>query len=300
MAHYLPPNIMAFFMPRAPIEFKPPLIKKELPPLSGLAQFVARFSDPVTAPVVNKTKEQEKEEKKQASMKKHEKMLQRWKAKWDPKLMKEGMTDDAYKTLFVGRLAYKLSEEDIKHEFEFYGPVAKVHLVKDKEGKSRGYAFVQYENAADFTAAYKDADGRKIEDRRIVVDVERGRTVKDWRPRRLGGGLGMTRVGGPDKNITQSGRVQTILDRMEKERGPRDRGMGDRDRERERDRERDRERGGDRRGSGREGDRDRERERERDRERDTRKRDRSPARGGGRERGNSRERERERDRSGRR
>lgn len=37
------------------------------------------------------------------------------------------------------------------------------------------------------TAAYKHADGKKIDGRRIVVDVERGRTVKTWKPRRLGG-----------------------------------------------------------------------------------------------------------------
>jgi len=35
-------------------------------------------------------------------------------------------------------------------------------------------------------AAYKDADGVKLLGRRILVDVERGRTVKGWRPRRLG------------------------------------------------------------------------------------------------------------------
>ena len=35
-------------------------------------------------------------------------------------------------------------------------------------------------------AAYKHADGKKIDGRRIVVDVERGRTVKTWKPRRLG------------------------------------------------------------------------------------------------------------------
>ena len=29
----------------------------------------------------------------------------------------------------------------------------------------------------------------KLEGDRIVVDVERGRTVKDWVPRRLGGGV---------------------------------------------------------------------------------------------------------------
>jgi len=37
--------------------------------------------------------------------------------------------------------------------------------------------------------AYKHADGKKIDNRRVVVDVERGRTVKSWRPRRLGKGF---------------------------------------------------------------------------------------------------------------
>jgi hypothetical protein len=38
--------------------------------------------------------------------------------------------------------------------------------------------------------AYKSMDGVKIEGRRILVDVERGRTVDGWRPMRLAGGLG--------------------------------------------------------------------------------------------------------------
>ena len=57
-----------------------------------------------------------------------------------------------------------------------------------------------------YAAAYKQADGRKIEGRRVLVDVERGRTVPNWRPRRLGGGLGTTRVGGEEVNRRFSGR----------------------------------------------------------------------------------------------
>ena len=59
-------------------------------------------------------------------------------------------------------------------------------------------------------AAYKQADGKKIENRRIVVDVERGRTVKGWRPRRLGGGLGGTRIGAEKDNQKSSGRDPAI------------------------------------------------------------------------------------------
>lgn len=45
----------------------------------------------------------------------------------------------------------------------------------------------------DFLGAYKQADGKKIDGKRVVVDCERGRTVKGWVPRRLGGGKGETR-----------------------------------------------------------------------------------------------------------
>ena len=40
------------------------------------------------------------------------------------------------------------------------------------------------------SAAYKESDGLVILGKRILVDVERGRTVRGWKPRRLGGGLG--------------------------------------------------------------------------------------------------------------
>lgn len=61
-----------------------------------------------------------------------------------------------------------------------------------------------------FLAAYKDADGLKLDGRRVLVDVERGRTVKGWKPRRLGGGLGSTRSGAQDHNSRQSGRSSSV------------------------------------------------------------------------------------------
>jgi len=68
-----------------------------------------------------------------------------------------------------------------------------VVIIKDKNDKPRGYAFVEFKHKEDLKKAYKRADGRRICGRRILVDAERGRTVKNWLPRRLGGGLGSTR-----------------------------------------------------------------------------------------------------------
>lgn len=46
------------------------------------------------------------------------------------------------------------------------------------------------------TAAYRDTDGIRIKGRRILVDVERGRTEKGWKPTRLGGGRGGRQTSG--------------------------------------------------------------------------------------------------------
>merc|ERR1712146_42755 len=52
--------------------------------------------------------------------------------------------------------------------------------------------------------AYKLGMNRNIDGRCVIVDVERGRTVADWRPRRLGGGLGgQTRVNRAKHLITK-------------------------------------------------------------------------------------------------
>lgn len=79
-----------------------------------------------------------------------------------------------------------------------YGPVKNVTLVYDSlTQKPRGYGFIEFEHERDMKNAYKHADGRKIDNRRVLVDVERGRTVKDWKPRRLGTGLGSSRKDRP-------------------------------------------------------------------------------------------------------
>merc|ERR1712098_540415 len=123
-----------------------------------------------------------------------------------------------------------------KREFEQYGVVKSIRMViSTKDSKPRGYAFIEYEHEKDMHSAYKHADGKKIDGRRVLVDVERGRTVKGWLPRRLGGGLGGTRRGGADVNVRHSGRDDSRRDRSR-----------DRDRDRDRDRRRDRSRSRDR------------------------------------------------------
>merc|ERR1719382_2183116 len=102
-------------------------------------------------------------------------------------------------------------------------------MIYDQKGKPRGYAFIEYEHERDLKNAYKQGDGKKIDGRRVMGDVERGRTVEGWLPRRLGGGRGPGRVGKPSKKKLK---VMKAAEKAEKEK--------------ERDRDRDRRGGGDR------------------------------------------------------
>ncbi|MBA0628261.1 hypothetical protein Godav_023022 [Gossypium davidsonii] len=313
-------NLLKLFEPRPPLEFKPPPEKRKCPPYTGMAQFVSHFAepgDPEYSPPV-----QEAETPAQRRARIHKLRLEKGLEKASEELKNydpnndPNVSGDPYKTLFVARLNYETSESRIKREFESYGPIKRVgilstlmrvRLVTDKStNKPRGYAFIEYMHTRDMKAAYKQADGRKIDGRRVLVDVERGRTVPNWRPRRLGGGLGTTRIGGED--VTQREQIQSGPSRSEEPRIREDR-HGDRDREksrergreREREREKSRERSHDRpRDRDREDrhhrDRERTRDRDRDRERDRGGRDRDRARERGRDRGRDYERDRERDR----
>ncbi|GAA47912.1 U1 small nuclear ribonucleoprotein 70kDa [Clonorchis sinensis] len=73
-------------------------------------------------------------------------------------------------------------------------------MVKNRlTGKPRGYAFVEFEHEREMHAAVKGLNGKKIDGMRILTDIERGRTRPDWRPRRLGKGLGKNRQGPSEK-----------------------------------------------------------------------------------------------------
>jgi hypothetical protein len=38
---------------------------------------------------------------------------------------------DPYKTLFLSRLSYEVTERKLRHEFEEYGPIKRIRLVQD-------------------------------------------------------------------------------------------------------------------------------------------------------------------------
>ena len=231
----LPPHIRATFMPNPPLKHIPPTKLKRRQPLTGVSQFLVQFErTPAPTRRDNPTPRQLKEAKLKIKRREHELLLEPQieayrKSQKESGGEYEGMS--CYNTLFVGRLAYEVTERKLLREMEVFGPVKDLKLIKDRDGKSRGYAFVEYDHEEDMKRAFRAADAMRIEGREIVVDVERGHTVPNWLPRRLGGGLGGTRcdytcmtilcdadfarthssrcpcrLGGKDKNVTFPGR----------------------------------------------------------------------------------------------
>ncbi|KAI5121234.1 hypothetical protein M0805_007241 [Coniferiporia weirii] len=210
--HLLPANLLKLFAPRPPLPYLRPVGKDphriHNKNVFGVASLLLKLNEESTQGLIEagtqelpegmeegeepvftlaeETRRQiKREERKKAKEEKFKNAKETYKPAEDPEAV-----GDPYKTLFVARLNKNASESDLRRDFEGYGTIERVRIVRDKRGRSRGYAFIVYERERDMKAAYKEADGLHILGKRILVDVERGRTVRGWKPRRLGGGLG--------------------------------------------------------------------------------------------------------------
>uniref|UniRef100_A0A0K0EZA6 U1 small nuclear ribonucleoprotein 70 kDa n=1 Tax=Strongyloides venezuelensis TaxID=75913 RepID=A0A0K0EZA6_STRVS len=199
MTQFLPPHLLGLFFPRPPIPYLRPInsliVDREPIKFTGVAQYLSLFEDPKDTPakVIVKTKAEKKAEK----LKQKEELLafklEQEIANYQQRNM-TNFTKDPYKTLFVCRLSYETTEYKLRRVFSKWGNIVDVKLILTTDEKPRGYAFIEYSRKSEMSCAYKEADGIKIDGRRILVDYERGRTRKDWLPRRLGGGKGRTRA----------------------------------------------------------------------------------------------------------
>ncbi|MEZ5965265.1 MAG: RNA-binding protein [Planctomycetota bacterium] len=103
------------------------------------------------------------------------------------------------KRLFVGNLPYQVDDAAILSAFESQGfTAASARVVLDREtGRSRGFAFVDFESDETATKAMEAMNGFEIEGRQMRVTE-----AEDRRPPRPGGGPGgpvgaRPRPGGP-------------------------------------------------------------------------------------------------------
>lgn len=90
--------------------------------------------------------------------------------------------------IYVGNLAYGVTQDDLRETFSVYGQVASANLITDKfTGNSKGFGFVDMPNNSEADAAIKALNDTPLKGRQMRVNQATPRTE---RPSRSGGGGG--------------------------------------------------------------------------------------------------------------
>ncbi len=88
--------------------------------------------------------------------------------------------------IYVGNLSREVTEEELRQEFEAFGQVVAVNIIKDKySGQPRGFGFVEMATRAEGQAAIDGLKGKLLRERTLDVSEARPRSEG-----RRGGGFG--------------------------------------------------------------------------------------------------------------
>lgn len=81
--------------------------------------------------------------------------------------------------IYVGNLAYNLTEDELKDAFAEFGDVASVNIIMDKfSGQSKGFGFVEMPNDSEANEAIKTLDGSSMSGRNVKVNQAKPRTER--------------------------------------------------------------------------------------------------------------------------
>ncbi|KAF8501443.1 hypothetical protein F5888DRAFT_1672296 [Russula emetica] len=165
--HLLPPNLLKLFAPRPPLTYTRPVdkdidrvTKKNVSgvgtllsllkegAMTGLANGTTDGMEEGEEPTYTLAEEIKRQVRREERKKKRAEEFQKAKDSYKPQEDSQAV-GDPYKTLFISRLHKNATENDLRREFEMYGTIERVRMVKDKKGRSRGYAFIVYERERD-------------------------------------------------------------------------------------------------------------------------------------------------------
>jgi len=95
--------------------------------------------------------------------------------------------------IYVGNLAFAITEDELRQAFEAFGKVDTATIIKDKySGQSKGFGFVEMPSGDEAQAAIEGLNGKDLKGRSLNVNEARPRAEK----RGGGGGGGGGRGGG--------------------------------------------------------------------------------------------------------
>jgi RNA recognition motif-containing protein len=108
----------------------------------------------------------------------------------NPERKKDRTDADAdEREVYVAGLSKFTNREDLQGVFSRYGPIKDIRLAEDKNGQSKGFAFVEFENEADARAALS-ANNYELKKRRIAVTIAdtrvRSKNREGWAESGLG------------------------------------------------------------------------------------------------------------------
>lgn len=84
--------------------------------------------------------------------------------------------------LFVGSLAYSVTDDELEQFFAAIGPVKSAKVIQDRDtNRSKGFGFVEMENDDDAKAAIAQLDGKDLNGRAISVNEARPRPPREER-----------------------------------------------------------------------------------------------------------------------
>lgn len=81
--------------------------------------------------------------------------------------IKENKKERDARTLFLKNLPYRLTEDEIREVFE---NALEVRIVMNKDGSSKGMAYVEFKTEAEANKALEEKQGTEIEGRAVVID----------------------------------------------------------------------------------------------------------------------------------
>jgi RNA recognition motif-containing protein len=78
--------------------------------------------------------------------------------------------------IYVGNLAYSVTQDDLRDAFAAYGEISSVNLITDKfTGDSKGFGFVEMPNNSEADAAIKALNETPLKGRNIKVNQAKPR-----------------------------------------------------------------------------------------------------------------------------
>jgi cold-inducible RNA-binding protein len=92
------------------------------------------------------------------------------------------------KKLYVGNLSYGMTDSDLQNLFEAHGTIQSAQVIVDRDtGRSKGFGFVEMDNADEAQAAIDALNGKEVNGRALTVNEARPREERVRGHREYGG-----------------------------------------------------------------------------------------------------------------